>query len=377
QKHMRDSLKAFEALDPMRIEFDRADGVGFARVLWALFAALPRRADPPDEIECGIAVVRQCDRDLAVTHRGEAISRTAGGGELAASTSAAQAAPVARSDTVCQCLKAFSLKVPASPKGSALAAGVSRGHFAGHVPSAWAPSPCQPAFNDIKISLYPLDMLWHGSSATYFRRADRRLENRWRADTAAHPGAPCRSRTDGFRSDRDSAPVAAPTVAASAAPRRSGPGRTLPRRLLGLLSPWRARQRLRSGAPAYRPTQYGRSGRCARPRAACRGARRAPPRGADLFPPRRPARAPRGRSPIPAAPPRNGIASAGCMSPTPRSRTRSAPRSPTSRSARSLISAPAPGACLNCLGPISSAVLALICRSICWHSPAPGSIAPD
>src|SRR5262249_22587611 len=91
QKHMRDSLEAFEALDPMRIEFDRANGVGFARVLWALFAALPRRADPPDEIECGIAVVRQCDRDLAVTQRGEVISPAAGGGVFAASTLAAHA----------------------------------------------------------------------------------------------------------------------------------------------------------------------------------------------------------------------------------------------------------------------------------------------
>src|SRR5262249_59999844 len=96
---------------------------------------------------------------------------------------------VARSDSTRQCLKAFSLKVPASPKGSALAAGVSRGHFAGHVPSAWAPSPCQPAFNDIKISLYSLDTLWHGSSATYFRRADRPLESRLRSHTAAPPCA--------------------------------------------------------------------------------------------------------------------------------------------------------------------------------------------
>src|SRR6516165_9169897 len=116
----------------------------------------------------------------------------------------------------------------ASNEGSALVAGASRGHLAAHVPPAWAISPCQAALNDIKISLYPPDAVWHGSSATYFRRADRQFESRGRGNAAAHPGAPCRSRADGFRPDRDSAPVAAPIVAASAAPRRSRPRRTLP-----------------------------------------------------------------------------------------------------------------------------------------------------
>ena len=106
---MRGSLEALEALDPVRIEFDRANGVGFARVLRALFAALPGRADPSDEIKRSIAVVRQRDRHLAVTQRGEVVSPTAGGRAFAAPTLAAHARTVARSDSARQCLKAFSL----------------------------------------------------------------------------------------------------------------------------------------------------------------------------------------------------------------------------------------------------------------------------
>ena len=60
---------------------------------------------------------------------------------------------------------------------------------------------------------------------------------------------------------------------------------------------------------------------------------------------------PRPRRPISAVTPPNGTASASCTSPTPRSRTRSARRSPTDRSARCSISAPAPGACWNCSAP--------------------------
>ena len=59
-------------------------------------------------------------------------------------------------------------------------------------------------------------------------------------------------------------------------------------------------------------------------------------------------RAPPPRRLISARMRRNGTASASCTSPTKRSRPRSAPRSPTSRSARCSISAPAPAACSNC-----------------------------
>ena len=51
-------------------------------------------------------------------------------------------------------------------------------------------------------------------------------------------------------------------------------------------------------------------------------------------------------------------------------------RSPTSRSARCSISAPAPAACSNCSGPRSSAGSASTCRSTCCRSRARGSSAP-
>ena len=84
---------------------------------------------------------------------------------------------------------------------------------------------------------------------------------------------------------------------------------------------------------AGRAARPERPDRRARPRAARRGARRARRRRAGLFPRARRA---------------NGTASASCMSPTRRSRPRSAMRWPTGRSARCSISAPAPAACSNC-----------------------------
>ena len=60
----------------------------------------------------------------------------------------------------------------------------------------------------------------------------------------------------------------------------------------------------------------------------------------------------------------------------PPSKPQSAPRSPTSRSARCSISAPAPAACSNCSPARSSAASASIFRSTCWRWRARGSTAP-
>ena len=65
---------------------------------------------------------------------------------------------------------------------------------------------------------------------------------------------------------------------------------------------------------------------------------------------RAPARAPPRRRIISARTPRNGTASASSMSPTRRWKARSARRSPSGRSARCSISAPAPAASWNCSG---------------------------
>ncbi len=59
QQHVAHGFEAREALGPARIELDGADGVGLARVLRAILAPLPRRADAADEIERGVEPRRQ------------------------------------------------------------------------------------------------------------------------------------------------------------------------------------------------------------------------------------------------------------------------------------------------------------------------------
>ena len=106
----------------------------------------------------------------------------------------------------------------------------------------------------------------------------------------------------------------------------------------------------------------GRSDDRARPRAARRGARGARRRRAGLFPPPRRA---------------SGTASASCMSPTRRSRRRSAARSPATAvpvAARSR-HRHRPDA-RNVRPARSSAASASTCRSTCWRWRAPVSTAP-
>src|SRR5438093_1090527 len=57
---------------PALVHLDRADRVGLARVLRAIFAPLPRGADAADEIDFGVVAVRQRHRDLAGTDIGGA-----------------------------------------------------------------------------------------------------------------------------------------------------------------------------------------------------------------------------------------------------------------------------------------------------------------
>ena len=141
----------------------------------------------------------------------------------------------------------------------------------------------------------------------------------------------------------------------------AGPGRALPRGLVGVLPAGRARRRRRHRPRLIARLDPGDPTIAPRPRTPGRGALGARRGGAELFPARTPP---------------NGTASASCTSPTPPLKTPSARRSPTSRSARCSISAPAPGACSNCSPAISSAASASICRSTCWRSRASGSIAP-
>ena len=69
QQHVADRFEAGQAFGPARIDFDGTNRVGFSRVLWAVFAPLPRRADAPDIIERGVEPVRQRDRDFALAER--------------------------------------------------------------------------------------------------------------------------------------------------------------------------------------------------------------------------------------------------------------------------------------------------------------------
>ena len=74
QENVGDGLKPLKSLRPARIEFDDADRVGFARVLWTLRAALPGCADSPDEIERSVELFRRRDGDLALTQREEIVA---------------------------------------------------------------------------------------------------------------------------------------------------------------------------------------------------------------------------------------------------------------------------------------------------------------
>ena len=62
---VRAGRNAFERGGVARVELDGADGVRAARVLRALVARRPWRADAADEIDAGVEVVRQRDGDLA------------------------------------------------------------------------------------------------------------------------------------------------------------------------------------------------------------------------------------------------------------------------------------------------------------------------
>src|SRR5712671_1856290 len=52
---------------PARVDREGADGIGLARVLGAVLAPGPGRADAADEIERGVERLGQVDSDLAVT----------------------------------------------------------------------------------------------------------------------------------------------------------------------------------------------------------------------------------------------------------------------------------------------------------------------
>ena len=55
-----------ERLRPARVDLEGADGIGFARILGAVGAPGPGRADAADEIERGVEGVGQLDGNLAV-----------------------------------------------------------------------------------------------------------------------------------------------------------------------------------------------------------------------------------------------------------------------------------------------------------------------
>src|SRR5690348_857053 len=74
QEDVADGLKPLKTRRPAWIELDGADRVGFTRVLWALRAALPGRADAPDEIERGVELFRHRDRHLALAQSEEIVA---------------------------------------------------------------------------------------------------------------------------------------------------------------------------------------------------------------------------------------------------------------------------------------------------------------
>src|SRR5262249_17965221 len=55
-----------ERLSPALVDDEGANGVGFARIFRAVLAPRPRRADAADEIERGVELCRQFDRDFAI-----------------------------------------------------------------------------------------------------------------------------------------------------------------------------------------------------------------------------------------------------------------------------------------------------------------------
>src|SRR5205814_1016090 len=61
---------------PARVDLDGAHCLGFARILRAMLAIRPGRANPADKIKAGIRVRWQLDRDLALPH---SVSRLAHG----------------------------------------------------------------------------------------------------------------------------------------------------------------------------------------------------------------------------------------------------------------------------------------------------------
>jgi hypothetical protein len=67
-EEVRAGLDASQRRGKARVDLQRADGVGFTRVLRALLAPGPRRSHPADEIEMGVELLRQGDRDLALSN---------------------------------------------------------------------------------------------------------------------------------------------------------------------------------------------------------------------------------------------------------------------------------------------------------------------
>ena len=166
-----------------------------------------------------------------------------------------------------------------------------------------------------------------------------------------------RGRTDGLRPHRDPAAVAAAHLAPSEAAGRSRAGRALPRGRLGVLPPRPSAAASPSIARALVARLDPADPMVARDRerlAAVRAARAAAAQ--DYF---RQHAARMGPHPPAACRRRGG------RERDPRR------RSPTGRSARCSISAPAPAACSNCSARTSSAGSASTCRSTCWRSRAP------
>src|SRR5689334_10091717 len=59
------ALDALERRRVARIDFDAADRVGFTRVLGAFLPTGPGRANPANEINASVGLLRQWDGDLA------------------------------------------------------------------------------------------------------------------------------------------------------------------------------------------------------------------------------------------------------------------------------------------------------------------------
>src|SRR5262249_23012282 len=185
----------------------------------AVLAPPPGRADAADEIERGVELCRQLDRDFAIA---DAEGVVVHGMVLAVERKGVAIKIVARLKSGSDCPQHVY-----SP-GLTTASYAYKDMFI-----------CQPDIVASERNGTPAHTDAHDCPPTV-RGALRCPQGRRRGHAAAHPGAAGGGGTDRLGSHRHPAPIAAAHFPPSAAPRPGRAGRALPRRLVGVLPPGRA-----------------------------------------------------------------------------------------------------------------------------------------